>query len=90
MRIETNEKLVLTAEMLLPGLATLTLAVDPGESALKRRVVLTAHFRPRGLFGITYWHSVVPLHGIVFRGMLNGIVREAERLDKLDRSKLPA
>jgi uncharacterized protein YbjT (DUF2867 family) len=77
MRIDTNEKLVLTAEMLLPGIATLTLEIEPGESAQKRRVVLTAHFRPRGLFGISYWYSVAPLHRIVFRGMLNGIVREA-------------
>ena len=33
--------------------------------------------RPLGLFGIAYWYAVLPLHGIVFPGMLKGIVRSA-------------
>ena len=39
------------------------------------RLVMTARFRPRGLLGIAYWYSVLPPHGIVFRGMLRGLVR---------------
>ena len=35
-------------------------------------------FRPQGLLGILYWYAVVPLHQIVFGGMLNGIKRAAE------------
>jgi hypothetical protein len=42
---------------------------------------MTARFRPRGLLGIAYWYSVLPLHGIVFRGMLKGIARAAEAAD---------
>ena len=37
----------------------------------------TALFQPKGLFGLLYWWSVVPLHNIVFSGMLQGIRREA-------------
>ncbi|MBC7771607.1 MAG: DUF2867 domain-containing protein, partial [Pyrinomonadaceae bacterium] len=43
------------------------------------RLVMTARFRPRGLLGIAYWYAVLPLHGIVFSGMLKGLVRAAER-----------
>jgi hypothetical protein len=39
---------------------------------------MTARFRPRGLLGILYWYSVLPLHHIVFGGMLRGIKRAAE------------
>jgi hypothetical protein len=63
--------------MKLPGIATLKLEVEPEGpgSALS----LTARFRPRGLLGILYWYAVLPLHGIVFTGMLRGLKRAAER-----------
>ena len=43
------------------------------------RIVQTASYIPRGLFGLLYWYAVLPLHGFVFRGMLRGIRRQAER-----------
>ena len=74
--IEAPRLLVLTAEMLLPGVATLSFEIEPAnESQSACKLVMTARFRPRGLLGILYWYSVLPLHGIVFRGMLNGIAR---------------
>lgn len=78
--VEPPRRLELTAEMLLPGVATLTLEVEPGSDGGDGRCVVasTARFRPLGLMGILYWYSVLPLHGIVFRGMLKGIVRRAE------------
>ncbi len=77
--IDPGTRLELTAEMKLPGVATLTLEVETDEGGGSGcTVVSTARFRPRGLLGIAYWYSVLPLHGIVFRGMLKGIVRSAE------------
>lgn len=77
--IDPPRKLELTAEMKLPGVATLTFEIMPeAEGGSKSRIVMTARFRPRGLFGIAYWYMVVPLHGIVFSRMLRGIVRAAE------------
>ena len=78
--IEPPCRLVLTAEMRLPGVATLSFDVSPpppGDAGT--RLVMTARFRPRGLLGIAYWYAVLPLHGIVFRGMLKGLVSAAER-----------
>jgi hypothetical protein len=69
----------LRAEMKLPGIATLSVTVDPdGDTS---RLGLTARFQPRGLLGIAYWYSVLPLHGIVFAGMLRGLRRAAERAE---------
>jgi hypothetical protein len=39
----------------------------------------TAIFDPVGLFGLAYWYALYPLHAIVFRGMLRGIARRAEK-----------
>lgn len=75
--LEPGRRLELRAEMRLPGEATLTFQVLPG-SVGRCTVVQTARFKPRGLAGLAYWYAVVPLHGIVFAGMLRGIRRAAE------------
>lgn len=74
--IDPPYRLELTAEMNLPGVATLAFDVDPAPHDCAR-LVMTARFRPRGLLGIAYWYSVLPLHGIVFRGMLRGLQQAA-------------
>ena len=48
-----------------------------GEGA-RTELTMTARFRPKGVLGILYWYSVLPLHNIVFGGMLRGIRRAAE------------
>ncbi|MBM3786613.1 MAG: SDR family oxidoreductase [Acidobacteria bacterium] len=76
---ERNRRLALRAEMKLPGEALLEFCIEDqggGRSLLRQ----TALFRPRGVFGLLYWYAVVPLHGIVFSGMLGGIRAEALRL----------
>jgi hypothetical protein len=65
--------------MKLPGEAMLEFEIEPrgaGGCTLRQ----TALFQPRGLFGLLYWYAVVPLHHIVFRGMLQGIQREAMQI----------
>ena len=87
--IESPRRLELTAEMKLPGIATLTLEVEPaGVRGAGCTIVSTARFRPRGLLGIAYWYGVLPLHGIVFRGMLSGLVKasRAHRADAVQPS----
>lgn len=74
--IARDRRLLLRAEMKLPGVATLEFLLEPeGE---RTRLKQTARFRPKGLLGIAYWYSVLPLHGIVFKGMMRGIRRAAE------------
>ncbi|MFG0283313.1 MAG: SDR family oxidoreductase [Phycisphaerales bacterium JB039] len=76
--IEPGRRLELRAEMRLPGVAKLEFLIEPGEEA-ESRLVMTARFQPKGLVGIVYWYAVLPLHGVVFGGMLRGIRRQAER-----------
>lgn len=67
-----NKRLLLYAEMKLPGEAWLEFTVvrNEGRDFLKQ----TATFRPRGLLGRLYWYSVLPFHYFVFRGMAENIV----------------
>jgi hypothetical protein len=76
---ERDRRLALRAEMKLPGEALLEFRI---EALNDRQCVLhqSALFRPRGLFGLAYWYSVLPFHAIVFRGMLRGIEREALKI----------
>ena len=69
----------LRAEMRLPGLAWLELAVrpEPDDTSTLRQV---ATFHPHGLAGQLYWWSVAPFHGVVFGGMQRGMAAAAERL----------
>ncbi|WP_346883603.1 SDR family oxidoreductase [uncultured Algibacter sp.] len=65
---KAQQKLLLYAEMRLPGEAWLEFKIEAG--ILKQ----TATFRPRGLWGRLYWYSVLPFHGFIFRGMINKLV----------------
>ncbi|MEH6538302.1 MAG: SDR family oxidoreductase [Psychroserpens sp.] len=65
---KAQQKLLLYAEMRLPGEAWLEFKIEDG--LLKQ----TATFRPRGLWGRLYWYSVLPFHGFIFKGMINKLV----------------
>lgn len=69
--IEPGRLLILRAEMKVPGVATLEFELEPTNGAT--RLSQIARFQPRGLLGIVYWFSVMPLHTYVFRSMLRGI-----------------
>jgi hypothetical protein len=76
--VEPGRRLSLRAEMRLPGEALLEFAIRPGPRPDTSTLRQTALFQPRGLFGLLYWYAVLPLHAFVFRGMIQGIGREAE------------
>lgn len=76
--IEQNQSLSLLAEMKLPGVANLHFQLNPSASASHTQLLMTARFRPKGVLGLAYWYSVLPLHRLVFSGMLKGIKRAAE------------
>lgn len=64
-----KKKLLLFAEMRLPGEAWLEFKIE--DNKLKQ----TATFRPRGLWGRVYWYTVLPFHGLIFSGMINKLVK---------------
>ena len=76
--LERNRSLLLLAEMKLPGIATLSFSLAPADVARATKLTMTARFRSKGILGLLYWYSVLPLHNLVFGGMLKGIKRLAE------------
>lgn len=60
-----EKRLLLYAEMKLPGEAWLEFKIE------NNILYQTATFRPLGLCGRIYWYSVLPFHGLIFKGMLN-------------------
>lgn len=76
--------LALRAEMKLPGEAELRFELQPLDDSTTR-VTQTARFRPRGLFGILYWYLVLPLHRLVFPGMIRGLAEEAQQRVRVKR-----
>ncbi len=62
-----NKRLLLYAEMKLPGEAWLEFKIEDNT------LVQTATFRPLGIAGRLYWYAVWPFHGFIFKGMINRI-----------------
>lgn len=70
---KSNKRLLLYAEMKLPGEAWLEFKIinKGGKNFLRQ----TATFRPKGLYGRLYWYSVLPFHYFVFEGMARNIIK---------------
>lgn len=74
--VKPNARLLLAAEMKLPGRALLEFklhVINDQECELEQ----TAYFKPRGLMGLLYWYAVLPLHEYVFGGMQKKMARAA-------------
>ncbi len=89
--VDKPQRLLLAAEMKLPGKALLEFRLSesaPGETL----IVQTARYLPRGLTGILYWYAVWPFHNFVFDGMLRGIAHslDATILQGPEKTKDPA
>ena len=74
--LENDRLLRLRSEMKLPGRAWLQFEIcREGEGS---RLVQTAIFDARGLWGFLYWYLLYPAHALIFAGMLRGIVGRAK------------
>ncbi len=65
-----ESRLLLYAEMKLPGEAWLEFKIDENQMLTQ-----TATFRPLGLYGRLYWYAVLPFHALIFNGLLKRIAR---------------
>ena len=63
-----KRRLLLFAEMRLPGEAWLEFSIDKNDILNQ-----TATFRPKGLAGRLYWYSMLPFHYFIFNKMLRNI-----------------
>ena len=75
--VEPDRLVRLRAEMKLPGRAWLEFQARAGDDG-HTTIVQTAYFAPKGLFGLLYWYTLYPMHGVIFGGMIREIARRAE------------
>ncbi|MEO6150157.1 MAG: DUF2867 domain-containing protein, partial [Mucilaginibacter sp.] len=68
-----NKRLLLYAEMKLPGEAWLEFKIV--ERHGKNFLSQVATFRPNGLWGRAYWYLMWPFHLFIFKGMAKQIVK---------------
>ena len=73
---EPGRRLRLAAEMKVPGRAWLEFQVEPAAGGAI--VHQTAVFEPVGLSGLAYWYALLPVHTLMFGGMLRAIARRAQ------------
>jgi uncharacterized protein YbjT (DUF2867 family) len=74
--LKENKRLLLHAQMKLPGKAWLEFDVQPDQ------LVQTAHFIPSGIWGRIYWYSVLPLHSLVFTNLARQILTTARTIEQ--------
>lgn len=65
----TRHRLLLYAEMKLPGEAWLELKLE------RQTLIQTATFRPQGVWGRLYWYLLLPFHNFIFRGLAKAICK---------------
>ena len=70
--IVEGKRLLLFAQMKLPGKAWLEFRID------KDKLIQRAYFLPSGVLGRLYWFSLLVLHYFVFRDMINSIYKKAK------------
>jgi uncharacterized protein YbjT (DUF2867 family) len=74
---EPERRLRLSADFKLPGRGWLEFEVTALDGGTRSMIRQTATFDPRGLLGRAYWYALLPIHRLMFRGMLKQISRVA-------------
>jgi uncharacterized protein YbjT (DUF2867 family) len=74
--VEPGRLLRLRAEMKVPGRAWLQFTAEPLEAS-RTRLVQTAYFAPKGLFGLIYWYLLYPVHGFIFSRLIRALAQGA-------------
>jgi len=72
-----NNRLLLYAEMKLPGEAWLEFKILERDN--EKILSQVATFRPNGLMGRLYWYAMMPFHYFIFKGMARQIVNFEEK-----------
>lgn len=71
--IKEGKRLLLYAQMKVPGKAWLEFDIQP------EQLVQTAHFLPKGILGRFYWYLLAPLHYFVFSDLAESVVKVSEK-----------
>jgi len=72
--LKPDKRLLLVNQMKVPGRAWLEFSVEG------TKLIQTAHYYPKGLWGRLYWYLTKPLHKLVFPDIAKGIIQKAVNL----------
>ncbi|MFC2137826.1 SDR family oxidoreductase [Bacteroidota bacterium] len=73
--LQVNKKLLLRAEMKIPGKAWLEFAID--ELASYNKLSINAYFHNKGFIGRIYWYFFLPFHWFIFRDLIKMIEKRS-------------
>jgi hypothetical protein len=73
--LRPDRRLLLRAEMKLPGKAWLEFLIDREEE--KNLLTVNAYFKANGIAGVIYWYLFLPFHHIIFNDLIEQIERRA-------------
>ena len=76
LEMDKPHRLLLLAEMKLPGQALLEIRITPAGSD-RCNLTLLSRFLPKGIWGMAYWYALYPFHQYVFSRMLAGMAKAA-------------
>jgi uncharacterized protein YbjT (DUF2867 family) len=78
LELDPPHRLVLLAEMKMPGEAFLEILVTPAGDGITE-LSMRSRFLPRGLPGLAYWYGLYPFHQWIFKGMLRKMAESIGR-----------
>lgn len=72
--IKENERLLLFAQMKVPGSAWLEFKIEGN------KLIQSAYFYPKGLWGRVYWYFFIPMHYFIFNNMIKSILKSSLKI----------
>ena len=81
-----NKRLLLRAEMKLPGRAWLEFRID--QEDLGNRLFVNAYYQTRSIIGKIYWYMFLPFHVFIFQDLIRGIEKRSK--DEEPGQEIPA
>ena len=74
--VTPGHRLLLRADMKVPGDAWLEFNATPADGT-GTLLTQTSYFAPKGLIGVMYWYALLPIHRIMFNGLIHRVSRIA-------------
>ena len=74
-----NQRLLLRAEMKLPGRAWMEFSIDANQDGTTQ-LTIKAYYQALGFWGKAYWYACLPLHIFIF----NDLIKQIERRSSSD------
>lgn len=77
--LEPGQRLQLKAEMKAPGLGWMEWRINE-QSGVGVLLTQIAYFAPHGFLGFLYWYLLLPVHRLVFNGLIVAIIHKAREI----------